>query len=513
MSEVMVRPEAPEKKGRRRPIRGLLIEDDPAYARLVREWIDRASDGDVRLEHSDTLSSGLERLRREIFDLVLLDLVLPDSRGYESFLAAVEGFPQIPIIVITGMTNDGQALRALRRGAQDYLVKGRVDGAQLLRSIRYAVERKKIVQREEDFFQNVNHELRNPLTTLHSAIVALQEDSGPLTDKQREILDIARRSTKHLWCMVDDLLDIARADMGKISFAPRGLSPAAALEELAAASAASAAEKRISVETDIAGTLPPAYADPVRLRQILLNLVGNALKFTPKGGTITLSARVWERNASFLLIGVHDTGPGIPASDKGKIFERMYQCGRRGALPSKGLGIGLYICHQLTARHGGKIWVESALGHGSCFYFTLPIFSLRKILRSRTARARTANDLVLISIDPPAIGGESAAERLQAARRTLPADPEFADRLLPRPSPQHEASPLFLLLPADQAGAAGIAERLRARFDLPVRRLPLPHRAAENGTARHVARLAALIEKRMRSHELSLQRAARRRRA
>lgn len=387
MNQVMVGRTEPVRKERRQPICGLLIEDDPAYARLVREWIGRASDGSVRLEHSDNLSSGLERLKREKFDLVLLDLVLPDSRGYASFAAVAKKFPQIPIIVITGMTNDGQALRALRHGAQDYLVKGRVDGGQLLKALRYAVERKKVVQREEDFFQNVNHELRNPLTTVHTAIVALQDEScGPLTDKQREILDIARRNAKHLWAMVDDLLNITRADAGKMSFVPRGLPLESALLELAAASAVSAAEKRISITTDIAEALPPAYADPVRLRQILLNLVGNALKFTPEGGRITLSARIWERNAAFLLIGVEDTGPGIAGPDKRKIFERLYQSERTGKSFHKGLGIGLYICQQLTARHGGTIWVESAPEHGSRFYFTLPIFSPTKTPSAHPSR-------------------------------------------------------------------------------------------------------------------------------
>ncbi len=503
MSDVMIGLAEPEKKGRRRAITGLLVEDDPAYARLVQEWIGRASEGGIRLEHSGNLSSALARLENEPFDLILLDLVLPDSRGYESFVAVAKKFPHIPIIVLTGMSADGQALRALRHGAQDYLLKGRVDGEQLMKSILYAVERKKIVQREEDFFQNVNHELRNPLTAIHTAVMALREGSyGEINDNQRELLDIAMRNTKHLWSMVDDLLDIARMDMGKIAFAPRGVALADALEEQAAASAAAAAEKKISLAAVVPADLPPAYADPVRLRQILLNLIGNALKFTPEGGAITLSARVWEKNDAFLLVGVADTGPGMEAREKGRIFERRYQSESRAASPRKGLGIGLYVCHQLIARHGGKIWAESAPGQGSCFSFTLPAFSLTKALRSRAARGAAAS-WALVSIEPPAARGESSGERLRTARRALSADPEFARCLLPISSRRNENSPLFLLLSANRAGAAAIAERLCARFDLPVRSFPLPSGGA--------SRLAALIGKRMKAGQPPAPRARERR--
>lgn len=133
--------------------------------------------------------------------------------------------------------------------------------------------------------------------------------------------------------------------------------------------------KGIALSTDVSAHLPSAYADPQRIRQILRNLIENGIKFTPDNGTITIRAQLSDEEHHAIHITVADTGCGISSEECEKIFERLYQGTSSIEAGRKGLGLGLSICKELVSRHGGRIWVESRLGHGSNFFFTLPIFS------------------------------------------------------------------------------------------------------------------------------------------
>jgi signal transduction histidine kinase len=136
-----------------------------------------------------------------------------------------------------------------------------------------------------------------------------------------------------------------------------------------------AKNKRITLSYDLSATLPSVYADQTRLRQILIILLDNAIKFTPEGGSVIVRAGLFERDTRLLLIEVSDTGCGISAETTEEIFERLYQVTERTEASRKGLGLGLYICKDLVARQGGRIWATRRPETGSTFSFTLPVFS------------------------------------------------------------------------------------------------------------------------------------------
>jgi hypothetical protein len=141
-----------------------------------------------------------------------------------------------------------------------------------------------------------------------------------------------------------------------------------------------ATQKAISLSVQLPNDLPPAYADPSRVTQILVNLINNAIQFTPEGGAITVEAEMFNENPDYLCIKVADTGYGIPAEEKDRIFEYLYQAENNLEASRRGLGLGLYICKELVSKQGGRIWFESELGHGSTFFFTIPIFPILCLL-------------------------------------------------------------------------------------------------------------------------------------
>ncbi len=173
--------------------------------------------------------------------------------------------------------------------------------------------------------------------------------------------------------MVGDLLDCTRAANGKLAITPQPTEVTPIAMEILRTLRPSATQKGLDLFADLPPTgLPSVVADPVRLRQVLANLVDNAIKFTPAPGTITVSLRDLESEPEMLCLTVTDTGCGLRPEDTTRIFERLSQTAETIDERRQGLGLGLYICGELIQRHGGRIWVESEFGQGSTFCFTLP---------------------------------------------------------------------------------------------------------------------------------------------
>ncbi len=236
---------------------------------------------------------------------------------------------------------------------------------------------------KDQFFSNVSHELRTPLTAVYQFVtIVLDGLAGSLTADQKDYLGIALRNVKQLQAMVGDLLEATRAESGKLAIHPRGVSLNLSVSEILRTFSANARHKGIELTQDLPGNLPLLYVDPRRLIQILTNLVDNALKFTQKDGRISIRADVFEEDRGFVRVLVTDTGCGIDLDDADKIFDRLYQIEKSLETNRKGLGLGLHITKELVVRHGGRIWLESESGKGATFHFTLPVFSLTRLLRS-----------------------------------------------------------------------------------------------------------------------------------
>ncbi|TBR19163.1 response regulator [bacterium] len=347
-------------------LRVLLVEDDPNDAALIRRSL-RGS-GFV-LDCCPTLGEALKRLAEGGVSVVLSDLHLPDSQGLETVRRLKEKARGVPLVALTGTTREEDGIEAVRAGAQDYLRKEEVLGPHLARTLVFACERQEVERFKEELVRMVGHELRSPASTAVSALESLRDGAaGPLPEGAAMYLDMAIHSLEHQLATLEDLAQAHRAGMGRLKVEPRDVDPAAALRGVADELASRAAAKGVALTADTAAS-SPVRADPERLRQVLTNLVDNALKFTEPGGAVTLSVKPHAR-APFAEFTVRDTGPGLAPAEAANVFEKLYQAplGRKAG----GLGLGLYIAREFVQSQGGLIWVESELGAGTSFHFTLP---------------------------------------------------------------------------------------------------------------------------------------------
>ncbi|MBD0319149.1 MAG: GAF domain-containing protein, partial [Gemmatimonadetes bacterium] len=215
----------------------------------------------------------------------------------------------------------------------------------------------------------VAHDLRNPLGTVSLGVGFLlekaEEDSSRAGDRKH--LRIVQRSAERMDQLIQDLLEVSRVEGGKLALEPHDVDPAHLLAEAASMLRPLAESRGIRLDLSIPATLPRVRADGARVIQVISNLVGNALKFTPEGGTVTLSC---EAPDGELRISVADTGAGIAPEQLSHIFGRFWQADHADR---RGLGLGLAIARGIVEGHGGEIWVESEVGRGSVFRFTLPL--------------------------------------------------------------------------------------------------------------------------------------------
>jgi PAS domain S-box-containing protein len=236
---------------------------------------------------------------------------------------------------------------------------------------RYEQRLKELDKMKSAFVSNVSHELRTPLTAIKaSADNMLDRLIGDLNGKQVGYLTRIKSNSDRLARLINDLLDLSTIEAGKIDLRPTNLPLVTLVKEAAESLRTVAAEKLINLTVMSADPGVIAWADRDKVIQVLMNLIGNALKFTPTGGKVTIA--VAKNSAAWIQISVTDTGPGIPAEEVNKVFGRFYQIGQAGTQKTQGTGLGLAISKALVEMHGGKIWVESEAGKGSTFSFTLP---------------------------------------------------------------------------------------------------------------------------------------------
>ncbi|RMF37067.1 MAG: PAS domain S-box protein, partial [Chloroflexi bacterium] len=274
------------------------------------------------------------------------------SRPYEVELQAKDG-ERIPVEVrLAPLYRDGQGI-----------------GVQVIaRDIR---ERKQLEQMREDFIASVSHDLRTPLASITGFTeVLLSEAPGPLTEVQQEFLDIIAQSGERLLKLVNQILDVSKLDSGRFELHPAPVELRPMVESLVDQVRPLATKKQIALEVELAPDLPTITADPDRLERVLTNLLSNAVKFTPEGGSVRVRLT---RNGESVRCEVSDTGIGIPPEDLPHLFERFRRASNVQKRRIKGTGLGLYISKAIVEAHGGEIGVESRLGEGTTFWFTLPI--------------------------------------------------------------------------------------------------------------------------------------------
>lgn len=447
------------------PTSVLLIEDNPGDADLVRLRLVE-SKSPVTVNCVERLSEALALMNSERPTVVLLDLNLPDSHGADTFRALLDKAPEVPIVILSGQEDEALAIKALHQGVQDYLVKGEITSKHLERAMRYAVERQALIltleisrkqqlEFKNRFLSHVSHELRTPLTCIHQYVTLITDGlAGPVAPEQRDHLETILKSVNQLHAMIRDLLEATRAESGKLRIEPRCLALADLVRQAAAMMQPTANAKQVGLEIGVDSRVPLVLADPDRVLEVLINLLDNAIKFTPEEGSVAVHACMVDADPGMVYVTVSDTGRGISPEAKSLIFERLYQDPESVDNNRSGLGLGLYISKQLVRLHGGRIWVASEAGQGSTFTFTLPVYSLAKLLFPViTHEDRLRDSIVLVNVEliprPGPPGGswrETCQQCLETLERCLYLD---KDLLLPSMSGSGPAETFYIVASTD----------------------------------------------------------------
>jgi len=231
-------------------------------------------------------------------------------------------------------------------------------------------KQRELEEMKSRFLSTVSHELRTPLVTIQKAIELIHRQTGRLTPDQEKFIDIAERNLQSLSRLINDLLDMQKIEAGKLEM----IYTPARIQEVIRTVVENLSHwgqsKGVKIENRAPAELPEVEIDAQRIGQVLINLIGNAVKFTPSGGSITASAK---QKQGLIEVSVADTGVGISKEDLGKVFQRFQQVGERTSSDIAGTGLGLSIAKEIVQLHGGTIWVESELNKGTTFLFTLPM--------------------------------------------------------------------------------------------------------------------------------------------
>jgi signal transduction histidine kinase len=356
-------------------VRVLHIEDNPADAAFLQEMLAEAENISFDLEWKDRLSTGLERLTKIEIDVVLLDLNLPDSRGFVTFTKTHAQAPKIPIVILTGLPDEKLALKAVHEGAQDYLIKSHIDSDLLIRTIRYAIERKyaervltnyaanleKANQLKDLFTDIMRHDILNPLGVIKLASEQLLV-KGMDAESSNSLLMIKRNADKLIDMVKSASMYTILMDAEKLEKSIINLNDI--FRETANDFMSQIEEKNMKLGYLSKGECY-VMANPM-IESIFSNLLSNAIKYSPPGGKIEVS--ITDEN-EHCKIYIKDWGYGIKDEDKGKLFTRFTRLDKKGV---KGTGLGLAIVKRVVELHDGKVWIEDNPEGGSVFYVQIP---------------------------------------------------------------------------------------------------------------------------------------------
>ncbi len=330
----------------------------------------------------------LEQNQRAVADRGRVSALAAERAVRISWIAALGALGIGVVIFLALHLSISRSLRRLTRGTRE-LAEGRFDHrlptagsdelAELARDFNLMAARlDELEDMKRDFISHVSHELKGPLAAIHETIlVLLDEIPGPLTEKQNRLLTLSRQSATRLSAMISNLLEISRIESGALALDAVEFDPTAIVREVVEELSPLVEERRIRIEVNPPGAFPPGRAfraDPDRLREVIANLVGNALKFSPKEGRVRIGMRAVEEGpAPTFCLEVEDEGPGIPEEHREGVFEKFYQVKRGVRIHGQGVGLGLSICRRITEAHGGRIRAEEGSLGGARFVVELPL--------------------------------------------------------------------------------------------------------------------------------------------
>jgi len=364
----------------------LVVDDEQSVATTIKAILQL--DGN-EVTAVTTGKEALAQIREHEFDVVLTDLRLDDLDGIEILRETQKLWPDTVSIMLTGYASLESAVTALRSGAYDYLIKPS-DVDELRATIGRALERRRLRQRlveleqldklKTQFLSMASHELRTPLTAVSGFMqiarrrMSRMAGASDIPDawreeahKSDETLEMANRQAKKLARLIDELLDVSRLQQGRVEMRLAEIELADVVREVG--ERMRLLSQGHEIETTVDGAAP-IVGDRDRIEQVLENLVGNAIKYSPDAGRIEMSLRVNGANAT---ISVRDQGIGVAPGEVEKIFGLFYRSPDPRADHVGGLGLGLYISREIVSRHHGRLWAERNPEAGTTFHVTLPL--------------------------------------------------------------------------------------------------------------------------------------------
>jgi signal transduction histidine kinase len=367
--------------------RALIVDDDPVGARLVRKYLQRAGH-DVVIRSDGR--SGLDWALSHPPDVVILDVMMPEMDGLEvcRALRSVQATRDLPVIFLSARSDLGARVAGLDQGAIDYLVKP-VEPDELMARVRAALRTKQLQdelrranaelraadQNRQELVSMLAHDIRGLLGAVSSAVEMARADLEELPDRDaHRFLGIAERNTNELVTLATNLLDNYRLDEGRLRPRLAPLDLAEIAEDVVDRLAGQAHHRELQVVV-VGEPVAGVIGDRDLLNRVLLNLVSNAVKFSPPGGTITVDLESHLKppgGSEGVVVSVRDEGPGISVEDRARLFERFTPLALPGGRRPVGSGLGLAFCRKVVDLMGGEIWVESEPGCGSTFAFVLP---------------------------------------------------------------------------------------------------------------------------------------------
>ena len=380
----------------------LIVDDTPANLDVLSETLG-AVGYDVSI--ATTGERALKQLERKSPDLILLDITMPDMDGFEvcQKLKANPTTRNIPVIFITALTDTDKKINGFELGAVDYITKpfqelevlARVKTHLQLRRLTQNLEQEvamKVFSLEQAkqaaetankakslFLANMSHELRTPLNAVLGITEGLQDEVfGSINEQQMKALQTIESSGTHLLELINDILDVAKIESGQLELSCNPTAVAPLCQSSLAFIKPLAQKKRIQLNTKLPQNLPELLVDERRIRQVLINLLNNAVKFTPDGGSVSLAVQASPLNQNttdsqnFLRIAVIDSGIGIAPENFDKLFQPFVQIDSSLNRHYHGTGLGLSLVKRIVDYHGGQVRVSSEVGVGSCFTVDLP---------------------------------------------------------------------------------------------------------------------------------------------
>ncbi|WP_416233461.1 ATP-binding protein [Anabaena sp. UHCC 0451] len=378
----------------------LLIEDNLAEARLLQEFLKQAQSKEFSLVHVQRLRDGFHELSQHDYDVILLDLTLPDSQGLSSLPLLISQAPSTPIVVLTNTNDEELAIEAVREGAQDYLVKRQVNPDVLVRSVQYAIARKQVLEQlrtvnqtlenrveqrtaelekaqelyqfKSEFVSMLSHDIRNPLNTILLAAGLLQNNDEKLTqDKKINHLQMIRSAIKNMAQLLDEVSFMGKADSGKLQSQLSHLDLEAFCHQILEDAHLTALEKHVTIDFTSHGDFSSTLWDEGLLRHILGNLLTNAIKYSHPHGKVEFELTRQEKTVTFKI---KDWGIGISEQDQNQLFTPFHR--GENVRSIAGTGMGLAIVKKCVEAHGGEILVDSKIDVGSTFTVKLPLIKI-----------------------------------------------------------------------------------------------------------------------------------------